>query len=179
MSEKQDPNHPPPDEPLRHKRQALHERMLGGHEHILVVDDKRIITKATTRLLERYGYHTLTAGDGREALACYQQHGDSVDLILLDMEMPEMGGMECLARLRIFDPDVRVVILSGHHVKSHRSDPLKAGARAFIEKPCDNEHLLEVVRRVLDEPACPPHRQISRPPLTTHPRCRRYFAVRA
>lgn len=130
----------------------------GGRETILVVDDEKLITKSTARLLKRHGYSTLTAFNGREALAGYEHCRDGVDLVLLDMDMPEMDGTECLAGLKQLDPEVRVIVLSGHAPSPQATDPVKQGAMAFIQKPCDSEVLLATVRSVLDDPA-PPRRR--------------------
>ena len=122
----------------------------GGHETILVADDETIITKSTARFLERYGYKTFTAYDGKEALTVYKRHAEEIDLVLLDMEMPEMTGPECLVKLRELRPDLNVITFSGHIIKDPDWDPSEAGTHTAIEKPFDSTKLLDTVRQILD-----------------------------
>jgi len=130
-------------------------RPKGGHETILIVDDEPMVTKSTARFLERYGYRTLKAYDGRTALDIFKKHQNEINLILLDLEMPEMGGPKCLEQILSIRPRTRVIMLSGHITRQQQWDPVEAGARAFVRKPFDSNYLIDMVRRILDQKATP------------------------
>ena len=74
-----------------------------------------------------------------------------VDVVLLDMDMPRMGGLECMRHLLSRDPDVKVIALSGHLLKLREWDPVEDGARAFVQKPFDAAALLSAIQTVLDD----------------------------
>ncbi len=122
----------------------------GGSETILLVDDEEFIRDLGSRILSKAGYGVITASDGREALEIYQQRSGDIDLVLLDLMMPEMGGKQCLEGLLILSPSVNVVIASGYSASGPTKDALSAGAKAFVNKPYDMRQMLEVVRGVLD-----------------------------
>jgi len=126
---------------------------VNGTETVLVVDDEQIITKSTARLLQRYGYQTMTAYNGKEALDIISKHKGSLDLVLLDMEMPEMDGLTCLMKLSELKPDLKVITLSGHISKPQMWDMIYAKSKVFVQKPFDINHLLQVIRDTLDNKA--------------------------
>jgi len=125
----------------------------GGHECILVVDDEPLVCKLVRAILERWGFQVLTAADGEEALALYQEHSAVIDLVLLDFAMPGLTGLQVLGELQKIDPEVQVVFSSGHILGSDTDQLLAAGARAFLAKPYRPEELVGKIRQVLDERA--------------------------
>ena len=86
---------------------------VGNKELILVVDDEPAILRATCGVLAKYDYRTLTAGNGEEAIKLFIQHGDAVRLVLTDMMMPGIGGLELMRSLRIIKPDITFIATSG------------------------------------------------------------------
>ncbi len=122
----------------------------GGNETILVVDDEPAITELTREGLEDYGYRVITAEDGKQAINTYQEHGRNIDLVLLDLNMPGIGGYKCLHKLLDIDSSVKVIISSGYMVNKHAQDSLLSGARSIISKPYQLKKLAETVRNVLD-----------------------------
>ena len=99
------------------------------------------------------------AADGENALQIYSSQKDGIDLILLDLMMPGMGGAKCLQALLRLDPDVMVIITSGHYPQGRRLRVIEQCARACLHKPYPNERLLAAIRDVLDadvRPALPP-----------------------
>jgi two-component system, cell cycle sensor histidine kinase and response regulator CckA len=122
----------------------------GGSETILLAEDNLLIARSTARVLERHGYCVLRTTDGLEALDVFERNKAAVALVLLDMEMPNMGGLECMRHLLKRDPDVKVIALSGHLLKPLVWDPVEDGARAFVQKPFAATALLSVIRTVLD-----------------------------
>ncbi len=124
---------------------------LGGNETILVVDDEADIRELTREALEGFGYVALNAASGEEALQVYQDQGQDVDLVLLDLNMPGMGGQKCLQRLLALDPTVKVIISSGYTAHRQGKEHESSGAKGFIGKPYQLRELAAKVRAVLDE----------------------------
>ncbi|MCX5745344.1 MAG: response regulator [Proteobacteria bacterium] len=115
---------------------------------ILLVDDDLQIRRLGRRILEGKGYSVLEAGDGRAALEIYQQHPE-IQLVVLDMAMPVMGGAECFAALRKLDPDARVLLASGYTIEEDSRRCLAEGALGFLDKPYRAEFLIATIARVL------------------------------
>ncbi len=121
-----------------------------GRETILVVDDEPEIRELTREALEEVGYTILSAASGEEALIIYRKHGPAIDLILLDLGMPGMGGHKCLLKLLDLNPSIKVIIASGYAAHDQGSQALSSGAMDFISKPFRFQDLTKTVRRVLD-----------------------------
>ncbi|WP_051822171.1 PocR ligand-binding domain-containing protein [Desulfonatronum thiodismutans] len=130
----------------------------GGDETILVVDDEPEIRDLTQEALEALGYTIKNAASGEEALRIYQEHGQSLDLVLLDLNMPGMGGYKCLQELSRMNPSVKVVISSGYSANGNADAAQTAGAAGFIGKPYQLKDLAAVVRCALDEQRAAPCR---------------------
>jgi CheY-like chemotaxis protein len=111
------------------------EMLERGEGTILVVDDEPINRKVAVALLEKLGYKATAVQNGREAIEVYRTQKESIDLVLLDIQMPEMNGQDCYRELQRIDPDVRAVICSGYlrdaDIEQLRSDGLKG----YIRKP--------------------------------------------
>jgi len=121
-----------------------------GDETILVVEDEEPVRRMTCRALERSGYRILEAGDGAEALALARRHQDSLDLVLTDLVMPEMGGVALVERLREERPGIRVLFMSGYaHHPDWEAAALPADA-ALLEKAFGPRELTRKVRQTLD-----------------------------
>lgn len=125
--------------------------MLGGTETILVVEDDSEIQELTKETLETLGYVVKCAASGEEALQIFRESGAGIDLVLMDLNMPGMGGHRCLQELVRLDPLVKVVIASGYTGGRHGREALSSGARAFIGKPFQIKELAQTVRLVLDD----------------------------
>jgi CheY-like chemotaxis protein len=121
-----------------------------GRETILVVDDEEAIVELGRRSLEGLGYRVLAAGSGEEALEVFRRHRGEVDLVLLDLGMPGMGGPRCLKALKDLDPQVRVIIASGYSANGAVREFLRDGAVGYLGKPFRLKDLAQKVREVLD-----------------------------
>ncbi len=121
-----------------------------GTETILLVDDESLVRELGERILTKSGYRVLTASNGKDALDIYEQHQPDIALVILDLIMPEMSGNECLSELVKIDPQVRVIVSSGHS----DSEDLRQVPHEFVlgsvKKPYGVAQLLETVRKVLD-----------------------------
>jgi PAS domain S-box-containing protein len=124
----------------------------GGSETVLVVDDERSLRDISSQVLESHGYRVLTAASGEEALEVYRQQAGEVDLVLLDLIMPGMGGNKALQAILALNPSARVVIASGYSANGHVKVALEGGAAGFLAKPYPGSELLRAVRRALDSP---------------------------
>ncbi|HTS00498.1 MAG TPA: PAS domain S-box protein [Bacteroidota bacterium] len=127
-------------------------RVAGGRETILVVDDEETIRFLVRDILEEIGYTVLAAPDGREALALYARSRGNIDLVILDMTMPGLGGKETFVRLKGIDPRVRAILSTGYAEDERAREMLALGVRAFVQKPYRVEELAAAVRRTLDAP---------------------------
>ncbi|HPQ06673.1 MAG TPA: response regulator [Syntrophales bacterium] len=112
---------------------------------ILVVDDEKAVLDVTQELLELMGYRVLTAGGGREAVEIYEKKKDEVDLVILDMVMPDMDGGETFDCLKAIDPAVRVVLYSGFSVSEKARTLIEKGCIAFVQKPFQVNEFVRVV----------------------------------
>ncbi|MGB9616782.1 MAG: response regulator, partial [Desulfomonilaceae bacterium] len=123
---------------------------LSGAETILLVDDEDEVVSLASEAFAGYGYTLYTARTGEEALRLYQEQGDKIDLVVLDLVMPGMGGRQCLKELRTMDPNVRVLVASGFATDETVKQLLKGGAMGFLKKPFEFEELLAQIRAILD-----------------------------
>jgi two-component system cell cycle sensor histidine kinase/response regulator CckA len=122
-----------------------------GSETVLLVDDDEAVLKTGQRILESLGYTVLPAGDGREALQVYGRERARIDLVLLDLTMPRMSGLETLHELLQLDPRAKVILASGYSANGPGRAALAEGAAAFVQKPYDLHELALAVRAVLDD----------------------------
>ena len=114
---------------------------------VLIVDDHPIVRAGLGRLLAADPEMTVTeAANGQEAVASFRD--TSPDLVILDLNLPGMGGIEVLRRLRIENPNARVLVISMYDNPSYVARVLKAGARGYVSKNAPPEHILEGIRRV-------------------------------
>ncbi len=127
------------------------EQIVKGTGTILLVDDEDRVMDVGTRLIERLGYAVLEARGGREAVEIYKDNKDKIDLVILDLVMPRMGGEEAYDRMKDINPNVKVLLASGYSVDSRAKEILKCGCDAFIQKPFDVQELSQKTRDVLDK----------------------------
>ena len=123
---------------------------LNGSETILLVDDEEMIRDLGTKILTMEGYTVITAGDGREAVDVFLAERGSIDLVLLDLTMPRMSGLEVLERIRKVDPEVKVVLSSGYRAEAMHDPERFSAASAFLSKPYRVDVLARTIRDVLD-----------------------------
>jgi len=129
----------------------LGDKIEGGNETILLADDERPILEMVKDLLQSRGYSVLVALTGEEALAIFREQKDGIDLVILDLGMPGMGGQACLTELLKIKPRVKVIVASGYWADSNGQKTMQAGAKEFISKPYHLIDLLKTVRGVLDD----------------------------
>ncbi len=123
-----------------------------GHEHILVVDDEETVLNATSMVLERLGYRTIKARGGREAAALAADGAIPIDLVVLDMVMPDMDGAAVFEALRKLRPRLKVILCSGFEIDKAAQRTLDNGAMDFVRKPFRMQTMAVAVRTALDGP---------------------------
>ena len=117
-------------------------------QRILVVDDEKNIRLTMTQALQSLGYEISPAANGQEALL--QLTRQEFSLILLDLKMPGMDGLEVLRQVIQLRPDIRVIIVSAHGTVENAVEAIKLGAVDFIQKPFTPQELRQIVTKVLD-----------------------------
>ena len=125
------------------------EKSFKGSETILLVDDEGMVLEAGIMMLKRLGYRVFDANSGREALAVYEENRDTIDLVILDMIMPDIGGGETYDRLKKINPDIKVLLSSGYSIDGQAQDILNRGCNGFIQKPYNLEQFSRSIREVL------------------------------
>ena len=122
----------------------------GQGETVLVVEDNPAARRALVESLETLNYRILEAADGQEALTLFEQYGDEIALVLSDVVMPGMGGMELCSALSRLDPAVRVVLLTGYPLDNGSTELQMAGVVDWLLKPADLNQLAQAVAGVLE-----------------------------
>lgn len=112
---------------------------------ILVIDDEQNIREGSQRILSRMGYRVLTASNGQDGLGLVQ--AQRVSIVLLDLKMPGMDGMEVLTHIRLFDPEILVIVITGYATIETAIEAMKKGAYDFIPKPFEPDQLRIVINR--------------------------------
>lgn len=122
-----------------------------GSETILLVDDEAYIIDVGELMLQGLGYTVLTATNGQDAVRIYTELKESIDLVVLDMVMPEMGGEQVFHAIRKLNSDIKVLFASGHYVSDETHNLLKSGASDFLQKPFSLRQLSTKIRALLDD----------------------------
>lgn len=119
-------------------------------ECILLVDDEEAIRKLNLRMLGKLGYDTLAAATGQQAIELFRQHHDRIDLVLLDLMLDDMTGVEVFQQLQQLQPGVKVLIISGFSQDPRIAQLLVAGCEGFLKKPYRLGELSDTFRDILD-----------------------------
>lgn len=123
-------------------------RDAGGDETILLAEDEPLVRAVATRILEEAGYEVRVASDGQAAVEAFEADHDSIDLVVLDVVMPGLGGRKALARMRESASNLRFLLVSGYN--DDRDDLAADERQAWVSKPYDADMLLSRVRQALD-----------------------------
>ncbi|MDH5639461.1 MAG: response regulator, partial [Nitrospinota bacterium] len=117
----------------------------------LVVDDEEVVRNVAVKMFELMGFTAISAVNGIEALGIFKEKHDEISLILLDLTMPQMDGLECLTAIREIDKVVHIIISSGYD-KSEVDQLLEGkGASGFLQKPFDMKMIRDVVKKVYED----------------------------
>ena len=135
---------------VRHeKAEPVVETVAKGTGTILLIDDEEMIIKVGEELLQELGYSVIAARSGEEAVKLYNKNRDKIDLVVMDMIMPGMGGGETFDRLKAINPDIKVLLSSGYSINGQASKILERGCDGFIQKPFNLNQLSEKIRGIV------------------------------
>ena len=118
---------------------------------VLFVDDEEIVVGVGKQMLEKLGFSVLTAKNGVEALDVYKNNQNDIDIIILDMIMPDMGAADTYVELQSINPVIKVLLSSGYGTDHQTRELLSLGCSGFIQKPFNLSKLSQNVRTILDE----------------------------
>jgi CheY-like chemotaxis protein len=125
------------------------ERLVKGTGTVLLVDDEEVILEVGRELLEALGYRVVLAQDGKEAVKVYGKNQDKIDIVVLDVVMPGMGGGEAYDRMKDINPDIKVLLSSGFSIDGEASKILERGCNGFIQKPFTMKELSGEIAKIL------------------------------
>jgi len=131
------------------QKEELNRGALKGSETVLLIDDEEIIIDIGGQILERLGYRALMARSGKEAIEIYQANKNEINIVILDMIMPDMGGGETYDRLKKINHEIKVLLSSGYSIDGQASEIMNRGCNGFIQKPFNMEQLSRKIRDIL------------------------------
>jgi two-component system, cell cycle sensor histidine kinase and response regulator CckA len=133
------------------KRKVEYEKdFIPGSETILIIDDENSVRQAAEEIIKGIGYKVITASSGNEGIDIYKSQKDDIDVVMLDMVMPEMGGEQTFHALKRIDPEVKVLLASGYTAMDKAARILDQGVAGYIQKPFGVKSLSQKLREVLD-----------------------------
>ncbi|NNL41393.1 MAG: PAS domain S-box protein [Desulfobacterales bacterium] len=133
------------------QEKELTRKILKGTETILLVDDEEMIIEVNQEILKTLGYKPLIARTGKQAVEIYKNSKDKINMVILDMVIPGMGGGEAYDSLKKIDPKIKVLLSSGYSISGQAAEILERGCNGFIQKPFKLRELSVKIRDVLDE----------------------------
>jgi PAS domain S-box-containing protein len=132
------------------KEKTFSGEILKGIETILFVDDEEHILDVGVQFLKSMGYTILAGRSGKEAIEVYAKNKDKIDMVILDMIMPDVGGGETYDNLKKINPNIKVLLSSGYSIDGQATTILERGCDGFIQKPFNIRDLSQKIREILD-----------------------------
>jgi len=127
------------------------EMVVKGTETVLLVDDEEAVLDVGRDLLEAMGYRVLSARDGREAIEVYKKNKEKIDIVILDMVMPDMSGGTVYDELKEINSDIKTLLSSGYSIDGHASEILRRGCNGFIQKPFSITELSMKIKEIIEK----------------------------
>jgi DNA-binding response OmpR family regulator len=123
----------------------------GGQNsgRILLVDDEKAVLEVTRMILEHFGFNVLTARGGQEACIVFEEHAAEIQVVVLDLTMPDMSGVEVFKRLRLHRSEVPVLFASGYTENSMPAELANQPCTGFLQKPYQAAGLLAKVQTLI------------------------------
>ncbi|HEX2911431.1 MAG TPA: PAS domain S-box protein [Chloroflexia bacterium] len=138
-------------EDLSRAKASPSQNLPHGSETVLLVEDEEGVRKLLTKVLQRYGYKTLVASNGSEALLKCEQTRPKVDLLITDMVMPQMSGPELAQHMAALYPDLKILFMSGYTEQEVFRQVRLDEKRGFVQKPFTTEEVVRKIRSILDQ----------------------------
>jgi CheY-like chemotaxis protein len=124
--------------------------IIEGTETILLVDDEDMIVNVGEQILDRLGYKVIIAKGGQEAIELYKENQEKIDMVILDMIMPDVTGKMAYEKFKEINPDIKVLLSSGYSITGQAQEILDKGCNGFIQKPFNLKDLSLKLREILD-----------------------------
>jgi two-component system cell cycle sensor histidine kinase/response regulator CckA len=144
-----------------YKEAPIGTELVKGSETILLVEDEEMVSQVGQALLEKLGYRVIVAKDGKQAVDTVVKKGDGIDLVILDLIMPEMGGDKAFDLIREIQPAMPVILSSGYSSNGQVNAVMQRGCNEFIQKPFTISELSQKVRKILAEGKGPANNYLS------------------
>jgi signal transduction histidine kinase/CheY-like chemotaxis protein len=133
------------------KTEVSTEDISRGTGAILLVDDEELVLEVGARMLEKLGYTVMTARGGKSAVDIYEKNFEALDLVILDLVMPDLGGSKAFDMIRRINPQANVLLSSGYSADGQASFILQRGCNGFIQKPFNLKELSEKIIEILGD----------------------------
>ena len=116
---------------------------------ILLADDEDMVREIGTQMLKRLGFDVIGAENGRKAIELYQEHLEAVDVVILDLVMPDLGGAEAVDAIKKINPNVKIMLSSGYGRDGNTNEIMK-NCNGFIQKPFSMQQLSEAIQAIMN-----------------------------
>ena len=133
------------------KEKELSHEVFRGKETVFLIDDEDMIIDVSQEIIKALGYTVLVARSGKEAIEIYEKNKEKIDMVILDMIMPGMGGRETYDRMKDINPDIKVLLSSGYGIDGEAEEILERGCDGFLQKPFNMKKLSQKIREILDK----------------------------
>ncbi|MBU4317699.1 MAG: response regulator [Proteobacteria bacterium] len=127
------------------KKTNMHENKM-----ILFVDDEAVVLAVGSMLIERLGYQVIKVGDALEAVKIYHDRANEIQLVILDIVMPNMNGGKVFDEIRKINPNAKVLLASGYSIEGEARSILERGGNGFIQKPFSMAELSAKILEIMD-----------------------------
>ncbi len=128
-----------------------HLRLMRGNERVMVIDDEKGLLLLTQQVLEKYGYKVCPYSNSLQALDDFKKQPDHFDLIITDMTMPKITGMDLSIEVLKIRSDLPIILCTGYSENISEIKALEIGIKQYFQKPVDTRHLMKAVRKILDK----------------------------
>jgi CheY-like chemotaxis protein len=130
---------------------TLGQKLVAGSEIILLVDDESIVIDVCKEMIEKLGYHVITAKSGKQAVDTFKEKSEEIDLIILDMVMPGLDGDQTFDQLRKINSSTPILLSSGYSLNDQAKKIMIKGCDGYIQKPFLITQLSEKIQKILDK----------------------------
>jgi CheY-like chemotaxis protein len=124
---------------------------VSGSGGVLIVDNEDLVLSVAAEMIEKMGYQVFKAGSGGEALEILKRKKNQIDLVILDMIMPDMSGSQTFDQLMALAPSIRVILSTGYSLDGHAAEIMERGCRGVLQKPFTFQTLALKIKEVLQQ----------------------------
>ncbi len=132
------------------QEKSVPDAIISGTGRVLLIDDEEMIINVADDMLHRLGYEVMVARSGKQAVEIFKANKNNIDVVILDMIMPDMGGSETFDALKVIRPDIKVLLSTGYSIAGEASDIMDRGCDGFIQKPFNVKQISRKIKEVMD-----------------------------